>query len=1054
MKIFRSLLILSLCVCSSIAIAQSTSASLTGSVEDPSKALISGVSIKAINTQTGVAASTETNKSGEYTLLGLNPGIYRIEVDKQGFKGIIEAGLVLHVQAVVQMNFHMAVGSASETVTVEGSNSAQTISPAVSTVIDRQFIENMPLSGRTLQNLVNLTPGVVVTAPAVGDGGQFSVNGQRADSNYFTVDGVSANFGAEDSAGAHSTGGTLPAFSANGTTSNLVSVDAVQEFRIQTSTFAPEFGRTPGAQVAITTRSGNNHFHGTAFEYLRNSALDASNWFNGFNLVNGMPLPKAADRQNDFGGVLGGPIFKDKTFFFFSYEGQRLDTPSSASQVEVPTVASRTIVPAALQPLLNAFPLPNVVSTPAEAAAGIGFFNASTPNNSKLNATSLRLDDNLTKNWSVFARYNYAPSTEAVLLESDSVFSTTNLKTQTGTVGSTVTFGANMANETLFNWSHYNTGTANVLTPFGGAIVPTQAQLYPASEELPALPSNDFSLAILSTSAAGMTFDDGSDANNVQRQINLIDNFSYTVKSHSLKFGVDYRRLTPFQRPVNYLQEQIFCGVLSCPYGPLPSVVTGTDYAEATISTDDVGLLFSNYSFYAQDTWRATRRLTLTYGARYDINPAPTGQNVQLRRFVDPYNLTDLTLAPAGTPLYPTSHTNVAPRLGLAYRVHETGNEQTTVRGGFGIFYDLGTNVAGAVATQFPFLRENEQFFEPFPLPPAAAAPVPFSLNPPYGLVTTIDPNIQIPRTYQWNVALDQGIGANQTVSFTYVGAAGRDLSRLETLEAPASVASLYQVASSGATSLYHALQTQYRRNLYQRLQALASYTWSHSIDTQSTNSGFDTGTNPNLFRASSDFDVRNAMNIALTYEPLGGELGHVGNLFTHNWSFDAIYVAQTAKPVDLSYPNLIAVGSQLQVRPNFVPNVPFFLYGPQYPGGRSLNPAAFTAPPPYPDPGFLGNVPRNFFRGFNLSQLDIGVHRQFHIHDNLVLQVRAEAFNVLNEPNFGKIDGGYGDVYFGQATSTLNNSLGSTSTGSGGLNTFFQIGGPRSGQVALKLLF
>lgn len=234
----------------------------------------------------------------------------------------------------------MQVGPTSETLWVEGGASlVNTESAAVSTVVDRTFADNLPLNGRTFQTLIMLTPGVVVTQTAADDQGQFSVNGQRADANYFTVDGVSANFGVTGYfALGQTAGGALPALSAQGGTNSLVSVDAMQEFRVQTSSFAPEFGRTPGGQISIATRSGSNTFRGTLFEYLRNDLLDANDWFNGY--TNSPPRPKAEERQNDFGGVFGGPIIKDRTFFFFSYEGLRLRQPVTQDSL-VPDAASR-----------------------------------------------------------------------------------------------------------------------------------------------------------------------------------------------------------------------------------------------------------------------------------------------------------------------------------------------------------------------------------------------------------------------------------------------------------------------------------------------------------------------------------------------------------------------------------------------------------------------------------------------------------------------------------------------------------------------------------------
>src|SRR5215467_14441757 len=252
----------------------------------------------------------------------------------------------------------MRVGSASESIVVEGGAPlVNTESATVSTVVDRTFVENIPLNGRSFQTLITLTPGVVVTATNFADQGQFSVNGQRADANYFSVDGASANVGVTSFFPLiQAAGGALPALSPSGGTNSLVSVDAMQEFRVQTSSFAPEFGRTPGGQISIVTRSGTNAFHGALFEYFRNDALDAGDWFVNFN-----HLAKAEERQNDFGGVFGGPVRKDKTFFFFSYEGSRLRQPSTQETV-VPDSASRQQAQAtmpAILPYLNAYPVAN-----------------------------------------------------------------------------------------------------------------------------------------------------------------------------------------------------------------------------------------------------------------------------------------------------------------------------------------------------------------------------------------------------------------------------------------------------------------------------------------------------------------------------------------------------------------------------------------------------------------------------------------------------------------------------------------------------------------------
>src|SRR5712692_1404744 len=358
MRLFPFFVILVLVLCNPLpSPAQTETATLSGRVSDPQGRNVPGAEVEITNVDTGIKTSTTTNDDGLYVVPNLRPGRYRVAIRKDGFKEIVKPDVVLHVQDNIALNFGLEVGSVTQSVTVTGGAPlVNTQSAAVSTVVDRRFVENMPLNGRSFQSLMTLTPGVVLTKARAGEQGQFSVNGQRADANYFTIDGVSANIGSDNNTSiGQNGGGALPAFSALGGTNNLVSVDALQEFRIQTSTYAAEFGRTPGGQVEIVTRSGTNELHGTLFEYFRNDILDANNWF-----ADKKGLPKPAERQNDFGGVLGGPVQipglyrgKNRTFFFLSYEGLRLREPQT-KLTSVPTLAARQSAPPSVQPFLNA----------------------------------------------------------------------------------------------------------------------------------------------------------------------------------------------------------------------------------------------------------------------------------------------------------------------------------------------------------------------------------------------------------------------------------------------------------------------------------------------------------------------------------------------------------------------------------------------------------------------------------------------------------------------------------------------------------------------------
>ena len=303
-------LVLILLFASVMAFAQTEGARIAGRVTDPTDAVIVGAECRVTNIETNLSTSTTTNEDGIYVIPDLRPATYRLTIQKEGFRTVVQPSLQLYVQDAVNENFKLALGSVSETSTVTGVEPIlQTVSAAVSTVVNYQFVQNMPLNGRSFQSLIALVPGITFV-PA--DPGQMSVNGQRTDANYFMVDGVSANIGVLTGAFLGSTSaGSTPGWTIQGGTNGLVSVDAMQEFRIQTSSYAAEFGRSPGGQISLVTKSGTNQWHGNAFDYLRNDVFDARDWFNQ------VPAPKPPLRQNDFGGTLGGPIWKNKGSSFF-----------------------------------------------------------------------------------------------------------------------------------------------------------------------------------------------------------------------------------------------------------------------------------------------------------------------------------------------------------------------------------------------------------------------------------------------------------------------------------------------------------------------------------------------------------------------------------------------------------------------------------------------------------------------------------------------------------------------------------------------------------------
>ncbi len=1022
---------------------QSTNASLTGRLTDPAKALIVDARCAAINSATGVRHETTSNRSGEYQLANLPPGSYQLEIEKSGFKKLLKPNVILHVQDTLRIDFELAIGDVSEVVTVEpGAPVLNTESAAVSTIVNRTFVENFPLNGRSFLTLISLTPGVVLTATAQNDQGQFSVNGQRANANYFTVDGVSANFGVTGfSTLVQTAGGSLPALSAAGGTNSLVSVDATQEFRIQTSSFAPEFGRTPGGQVSIATRSGGNSFRGALFEYFRNSVLDAKDWF-----VNAAGLPKPQTRQHDFGGVIGGPVRPDKTFFFFSYEGLRLRQPSSM-QTAVPDNASRQAAPAASQPYLNAFPIAN---GPA-LGLGLALFNASFSNPSTLDATSIRLDHLVTPKVSLFGRYNYAPSSleqRGPFFSSGRVLSTTNVMSSsihTLTIGLTHLITPEISNELRANYSNNRVTINYVMDNFGGAVPLPDTSLFPAP-----FTSAD-SLFLFAIGGAGQ-YAHGKQGVNEQRQINLVDNLSLIKGSHQLKFGADYRWLAPFTNPFAYRHFFFFNGVNANPGGALSGTVA---FAQPT-AYQGSALLSQNFSLYGQDTWKLTPRFTVTYGLRWDVNPPLKGKTDADDPFtvVNLNNPATLTLAPPGTPLYETTYGNVAPRFGLAYQFAGIGKRDAVLRAGFGVFFDLGQGSLGGVASFFPYLVSKTLAAAPFPLTPNNAAPPAITLNPPVSTILVADPQLKLPRTYQWNVALEQSIGSNHSLSTTYVAAIGRKLLRTSQLFNPNPNFQTVAITDNSATSDYHALQVKFERRMSRGLQALTSYTYSHSIDIASSDatSNFNTVASlaaPNIDRGNSDFDIRHSFTAGVAYDlPSPSSHGLARDVFG-GWSVQSFMFARSAPPVNIAGATFLAAGTLLAPRPNLIPGVPLEIHGPEFAGGKIFNRAAFAAAPA----GTQGNFGRNVLRGFGAWQTDVGVERQFRLTERVGLRFRAEFFNVFNHPNFGSPTNLLTSPLFGRSTQTLANSLGAGGA-NGGFNPLYQVGGPRSIQFAVKIQF
>jgi hypothetical protein len=1030
------------------AFGQADTALVSGEVVDQKGAFIPSAQITLQESSTGVASTTASTSSGAFTLPPVKPGHYQLSISKEGFADTRITDIVLNVGDQKNLIVKLKVGQNSEIVSVNGDAlNLNTTDGTVSTVVDRQFVENLPMNGRSFQSLLTAVPGVV----SLPGGNELAINGQRPDENYFTVDGVSANVGASGSLAGNNSGtggysGSAANFNSLGTTQALLSIDAMEEFRAATSTYSAEYGRVPGGQFSLTTRSGTNNLHGSLYEYFRNEDLDANNWFNDY-----YGTVATQERQNDYGGTLGGPVMipglyhgKDKTFFFFSYEGLRLVTPQAAQTYAVPDLAFRQAVPDSLKFYINAFPLPNGSEMGNGFAALVGAF--STPSNQS--AVSIRIDHSLSDRFKFFARYNGSPSNSAGYCTGCytplAILSLVSSRTDLGTAGLTSVIAPAVSNDLRFNLTDVSSSSNYRFSNYNGAVTPD------LSISIPEYVAGHTYISPYMHWGLYAGWYDFPNSNN-QLQLNIVDSTIVSVRSHRVTFGVDYRRISTWlSNPA--LEEY-------AAWNSEASVIANTADHSAQIRKSpysSFGPLSNNLSFFIQDDWKAKPDLSLSFGLRWDIDPAPTDTEGR-----EPYTATQITdlattvVAPHGTPLWQTQYGKFAPRFGIAYQARRDPATGIVLRGGFGLFYDNANSIAAYGYNGIGVKNAVSILDSAFPYTASQVASVSGpSLATPYAYaVYAPDPHMHGPYTSEWNAALEQALGTKQSLTITYVGSGGKKLIR-GTYYYPALLGNtafassgLLTTYSNGSISNYNALQVQFQRQLSRRLQLLSSYTWSHALDNTSSNA-----ISLSYEYASSDNDVRDSFQLSGTYQIPGSHYRGYLSVLTENWDLNARVQARSALPVNVTGTSaFLSSGDEQYYYPNRNPGVPLYIYDHTLPGGRKINYQGFTiATDPSTGADIQGDAGRNIARSLGMVQADIAVHKEFVVRENLRLQFRAEAFNVLNHPMFGSVYSSLtnGEQYFGRFYTTLNEQVTTQ------MSSLYQSGGPRSLQLALRLRF
>ena len=898
----------------------------------------------------------------------------------------------------------------TETVTVRDSSSAAYCT-VISTTVDTNPVHSLPLQGRSFLGLLSLAPGTAVKAGPSVQPSRTSIS-MKGHTTNLLVDGVDVNFGIAP--GGESPGisasGNVPALTASGGANGIITLDAIQQIHIQPPAAEMMAGRGEGPLLDVTTERGTNSFHGSAFHFFGNDAFDASDWFD-----NARGLNKAPKRLNLFGATLGGPINRDHTFFFASYESLRLRQPVTGIS-DVPSLSSRQAAPDAIRPFLEAFPRPTTGARPD----GFAEFAATFANPARHNVGSILIDQSLNPNSRISGRYSFADSEATQRGANGLSLNTINrvrTHAQTITGSLTQTLSPSAVVEVNANYSRMRVNGSYLLDQFGGATIPDFSH------------SGSFAFDLNSRHAA---FKLGNEARNIQRQINMGGSSTFVSGNHTFKFGADYRRLSPILSMRTPDENLLFDGVAQAIAGSSSRV---NDLFHIGPQTP----VYKDLSVFGEHQWKKSSRFSLSYGMRWDPAPAPSSDQVPaVDQVQDP---TTLKLAAPRTRLWNTTIGNFAPRAGFAYQLIDPNKGDFLLRAGVGMFYDRGQDRSGDVFTNsIPFVSGSAV------LNSTSAQGLP---------LLAFDPGLKLPYSINWNVVLEKSVGSSQFVNVGYLASSGKRLLGTETFFDQNPDFSFLRLTTNRAGSDYRALNVTFGRRYRNGLIGLASYTWSHSTDNvihDSERSIIMTSVNPELDFGPTDFDREHEFTGYVSYDLPAPFSSGFGNTVLRNWHVDSFFNARSAKPVNVYYMFPTSIGVAY-FRPNIVDGASLFVSDPTAPGGRRINPSAFVIPAALQQ----GTLSRNSLRGFPLYQIDLALRRKFNFTDEFGLQFQADAFNLFNHVNFE--DPLANDLVvgtslrsnsaFGQSTSLVGRSL-----WGGGFGSFYDRGGARALRFSLKLVF
>jgi hypothetical protein len=997
--------------------AQST-ATIYGAVRDASGAAIPNATVVVHNDRTGVDRTVTTDSAGNYQAPSLPIGRYTVEASAPSMSKQVAKGLVLDVNRQIQQNFSMKVASTSETVEVTGASPViETSTMTVGQVINERTVQDIPLNGRHFVDLGLLIPGSVtppqngfLTAPLRGQGSfAFNTAGSREDAVNFMINGVNLNDMVQNQI------------------TFQPSINTVAEFKVDNSTYSADEGRNSGAIVNIATRSGSNDFHGEGFDFLRNEVLDARNYFQRDFTQQGTAVPKAPFKRNNFGASLGGPIIKNKTFFFASYEGLR-QRQGLTINTNTLSDAQRAQIVAGGNPVAN-----NLLGLISPANSGTNGFVGATTAPVNIDQWTGDVEHHISDTDTLHVYYAFQrdrrqePTLQYATAPLAGWGDIRQSRRQIGTLNETHVFSSTLTNEARlgFNRIHIVFSPAQLLDP--SALGLADGIVGPLG--IPQITVKD---------PKGVNFSFGGPAGFPQGRGDTTgvasDTVSWLKGNHSFKFGGEFRRFwnNNFSGDAGTL---VFNSVADFAAGLADqfSIVPGQQ--PSRIGVNALG-------GFAMDSWKLKPSLTLELGLRYDWNGTPTEAR---NRFVEFDPSTD-SLVQTDQP-YKQNH-NIEPRVGFAWDMFKTG--KTVLRGGYGYMADQPvSNTVTPLASNPPFTQ-----------PVSVIAPIPLSSLLTSAAATGLAPNnitsdFRNALVSSWNLNIQQEVTPSLGLMIGYFGSHAShlrlnlnlnqarpfpNLSPNSPIDPGAKLGNIQTIASDGWSN-YDALWITANKRMSHNLQFNGSYTWSKSLDTNSLNSqgqviqnSFDVADSYGL----SDFDARHRFVLNSIYD-----LPFKGNRAISGWQISGILQLQTGNPVNIVNGNSFT-GNANTLRPDLIgpigfPNQLLPTGNIQYFTGASCTAVTPGCTFLIPNASF-GDLGRNSIIGPGFANLDFSLQKDTKITERVTTQLRLEAFDITNHPNFGQPGRILGTGTFGQIVNTR------FPTGDSGSS--------RQLQVALKLLF